>query len=175
MIYDFFTERLRTKAGAEAAIALIMGQTRDFIGTPSSRADHEVLADPYASSTSTGPVESPDTAFDEQSETYYKKAAWEVPERIAKAREDYYSSLATRLESVRALDRGEREMTKEEREGKRVTENELREERKKKELRWRGMEEGWDIVRPETQVTWVDGWQGWLKVFKAPEKTQAEP
>ncbi|WVQ85225.1 hypothetical protein IAT38_007390 [Cryptococcus sp. DSM 104549] len=145
MIYDFFTERYRVQQGADAARALIYAQTRDL-----TREDT--------------------LEFGKEGEAYYGKAARELPKRIADARKEYYDNLAPRIEAARAYEAGQREMTEEEvKKGKVETVAELKEERKKKELRWMGSEEGWRIVEPQKEVVWRDGWEGWLKVFKAPE------
>ncbi len=52
------------------------------------------------------------------------------------------------------------------------TEQELRDERQKKELRWMGQLEGWEIVKPDSPVTWDPKWEGWLKVYEAPGGVQ---
>ncbi|WWD22831.1 hypothetical protein CI109_107325 [Kwoniella shandongensis] len=140
MIASWFNERHRVLAGSQAAIALIESTTR--------------------------PLHPSDLEFDRDNEKYYNKAAKQLPERIATARKDYYDALAPRVEEARKYEYGEREQTDEEKKtGKVVRLDELKEERKKKELRWTGNEEGWEIVKPEKEVTWDDRWDGWLKVF----------
>jgi len=146
MIYDFFTERYRVKAGAEAALALIENNTRSFTRD--------------------------DLNFDRQSEDWYKKAWAELPNKIADLRANYYKDLTPKLESVRALAKGEREMTDDEKKSTAPlkTEADLMEERRKKELRWKGQEEGWEIVQKDREVTWDDRFEEWLQVYDAPPK-----
>jgi len=177
VIWDFFNERRRVLSGAQAAMKLINGETRDFVGPSGlSTEDHEsptfqASYDPSASSSSSSSISGPnselDIAFDQKAESYYLKSFKELPNRFEKARGEYYTSLKDRLLSARSFESGERAMTPEEEKSTKppVTEDDLREERKKKELRWRGMEEGYEIVRPETEVTWDEKWRGWLKVF----------
>lgn len=161
MVYDFFTERYRVREGAELAWALINQETRPFVGTSASNVGLG-LDSSLAKS---------DLEFDTSTENWYKSKFATLPERLQKARDDYYPELATRLQSVRDLASGARELTKEEAKSDKplTTEDDLKKERLKKELRWKGMVEGWEIVRPEREVTWRDGWEGWLRVFKTPE------
>jgi import inner membrane translocase subunit TIM54 len=158
MIYNFFTERERVKEGAEAAYALITNQTRAFEG-PKPRTEDAHLAPELPS----------DLDFGLEGERFYKSDYEKVPQRQAKQRQDYYRSLGERLESARAFARGERELTDEEKASDKpvVTEDDLKAERRKRELRWRGGREGWEIVRPKTAVAWEDAWAGWLRVFDA--------
>ncbi|CAK9786472.1 hypothetical protein CC85DRAFT_267135 [Cutaneotrichosporon oleaginosum] len=159
MIYNFFTERHRVREGAEAAYALITNQTRAFEG-PSKSTDADAHLAPELPA---------DTDFGADTERFYKKDYENVPARQAKQRQDYYRTLAERLESARQFARGERELTDEEKATDKpvVTEDDLRAERRKRELRWRGGREGWEIVRPSTPVAWDDAWAGWLRVFDA--------
>ncbi|WVQ93933.1 hypothetical protein IAU59_001011 [Kwoniella sp. CBS 9459] len=150
MIASFFNERYRVQEGADAALALINSDVR--------------------------PISKDDLEFDKKTEGYYNKAALELPKRIGHARKDYYDALAPRIDEVRAYEYGTREMTEEEKKsGKVVKLDELKEERKKKELRWMGNEEGWEIVKPEAEVAWNEGWEKWLKVFELPEKGKKDP
>lgn len=146
MIYDFFTERKRVKAGAEAAYALIMSQTR--------------------------PMDEADSNFGIEAEQYYKKQYNQVPERNKKAQDEYYTELAKRIESARQFARGERDLTDDEKKSDKpiVTEEDLRAERLKRELRWHGGLEGWNIVKPATPVAWQPEWDGWLRVFEQPSE-----
>lgn len=153
MIYDWFTESKRVQAGAEAAYALLTNEIRPFVGPEEGAA-------------------SPDTAFDTKAESYYKNRYEGLPERTEQARKDYYKDLAPRLESARQFARGERGLTDEEKKSDKpiVTEDALREERRKKELRWLGAIEGFEIVRPETPTAWDPKWNGWLRVFDTSNK-----
>ena len=145
MIRDFFTERHRVRSGANAALALIESHTRPFTSS--------------------------DKDFDRQAEGYYTKAFDEMSARIATARKEYYANLAPRLEAARALASGERELSDAEKKSGReaVTEESLREERRKKELRWFGNEDGREIVRRESEVRWDERWEGWLRVYDLSE------
>jgi import inner membrane translocase subunit TIM54 len=174
MIYDYFTERYRVREGAELAWALIQGETRPFVGPSQSGAD-AILADAAStastSDTLTGGKSSGTTSdldFDRPAEAWYQKDFSSLPSRFTKAREDYYAELANRLESIRALAAGERELTKEEAKSTKPlpTEDDLQKERLKKELRWKGMEEGWGIVKQDKEAVWDPMFEGWLRVFK---------
>ena len=106
-----------------------------------------------------------DLDFDRQSESYYQKSTSAFLQNIEKQREEYYKALPGKLETARALARGEREPTKEEQANPPPTEVELRAERLKKEARWRNDEEGWKFVRPEAPVAWDERFRGALGVF----------
>jgi len=118
-----------------------------------------------------GPTDSsPDVDFDQAGEKWYTRSFFDLPNRIRKAKEDYYPGLQERLETARKFARGEREMTDaEKKSGKIVTEADLREERRKRELRWHGNLEGFEIIKPDHDVTWDDRFEGWLRVYKSPE------
>jgi import inner membrane translocase subunit TIM54 len=140
MIYSFFTEHHRVRSGAEAALALIQGPTRPFFTN--------------------------DLDFERKSEEYYPKWYKDTVERTSQSRKEYYEKLETRLKDARDFADGKREMTKvEEKAAKVTTENELREERKKREMRWIGTEDGYEIVKPDSQIAWDEKWRGWLKVY----------
>ncbi|WVW81661.1 hypothetical protein I302_103656 [Kwoniella bestiolae CBS 10118] len=149
MITSFFTERYRVKEGSEAALALINNSIRPF--NPSGSGDLE---------------------FDVASEEYYNSDSKKLPEKIEEARKDYYEALKPRIEEARKYELGERELTDEEnKSGKVVKLDELKAERKKKELRWMGNAEGWEIVRPESGVAWDERFgEGWLRVFELPKE-----
>jgi len=160
MIYDFFTERYRVQSGSDAAISLILGPTRPFTNSTTITSDNNDNNN------------NNDLDFDRHSEQWYTKSFADLPNRINTARKDYYSALEPRLESARALDNGEREMTDAEKKSSRpvLTEIDLREERRKKELRWFGNEAGYEIVRKEKEVAWDDSFEGWLRVFTMPDE-----
>ena len=145
MIYDFFTERYRVQAGADAALALIESQTRPLV--------HD------------------DLEFNREAEKWYKKDFVKLPSKTQELREEYYKKLEPRLESVRQLARGERDLNDEEKKSDKpvTTEQDLIEERKKKEMRWKGQEEGFEIIRTDKDATWDEKWEGWLNVFELPK------
>ncbi|OXG84452.1 mitochondrial import inner membrane translocase subunit TIM54 [Cryptococcus neoformans var. grubii Br795] len=148
MILDFFNERAKVRQGAQSALALIEGPTRDM-----HRDDAE--------------------HWEEKSEGWYNKTARQLPERLQKARTEYYESIRSRIDLARAYENGDRQMTEEEKKANKVERiQDIQAERLKKELRWRGSEEGWEIVKPETPATWRDNWEGWLKVYQVPEDAQ---
>lgn len=163
MLWDFFTERKKVQAGAEAAYKLIMKHTRPFHG-PSD-------VPPANESNFITPAGS-DLDFDAAVEQYYKSSTHKLPDEIAKARADYYAALPARLKAARDLARGLREPTKEERANPPPTEVELRSERMRKELRWRSDEEGWEIVRPDRPVAWDERFRDALKVFVDPPREE---
>lgn len=142
MIWDFFNERHKVRAGAEAAYKLVSRTTRPF-----ERADLD---------------------FDASAEAYYKSSTAATPTEVKKAREEYYKALPEKLATARALARSEREPTKLEIEAPPPTEVELRAETLKKETRWRRDERGWELVRPDTSIEWDDRWEGPLEVFVDP-------
>jgi import inner membrane translocase subunit TIM54 len=146
MIYDFFTESRRVQQGAEVAYALIMNHTRPF--TIPTESDH------------------PDTDFAADTEQFYTKSYATIPEKNEKAKGVYYKELGERLESARQFARGERDLTDAEKKSDKpvTTEDDLKEERKKREMRWNGGLEGWNIVKAETPVAWDPTWAGWLRV-----------
>ena len=142
MIWGFFNERHKVRAGAEAAYELVSRTTRPFERT--------------------------DLDFDASAESYYKSSTATFPTEVKKVREEYYKALPEKLATARALARREREPTKLEIEAPPPTEVELRAETLKKETRWRRDERGWELVRPETPVEWDDRWEGALEVFVDP-------
>lgn len=178
MIYDFFTEHKRVKAGAEAAYALITEQTRPFRGPEApaaaavdapAAAEAEAAAGEASADAPAGP-QGGDLDFDRAFEKFYKKDYAKLPEEVAKERDTYYGTkLPPRVEAARAFARGEREITAEEKRSDKPVETvqALREQRAKKELRWEGNLEGWDIVKPQTPVAWDDRFAGWLSVYAA--------
>lgn len=148
MILDFFNERAKVRQGAQSALALIEGPTRDM-----HREDAE--------------------HWEEKSESWYNKTARQLPERLQKSRTEYYEAIKSRIDLARAYENGDREMTEEEKKANKVERiQDIQAERLKKELRWKGSEEGWEIVKPETPATWRDRWEGWLKVYQVPEDAQ---
>lgn len=83
MIWDFFHERHKVRAGAEAAYKLVSRATRPF--------------------------ELADLDFDASAEAYYKPSTSTIPTDVQKAREEYYKTLPEKLSTARALARRERE------------------------------------------------------------------
>ncbi|KAI0362445.1 hypothetical protein OH77DRAFT_1416704 [Trametes cingulata] len=175
MVWDFFNERYKVREGAEAAYKLIMGNTRPFtappaeaLGRQTSDVDIEQPQKPFLAE-----LTPTDLDFDRDAESYYKKSVVrDFLSEIEKARKDYYESLAKKLETARALARGTREPTKEERENPPPSEVELRAERLQKELRWTADEEGWNIVRPDKEVEWDERFRNKLRVYVDPTVEQ---
>jgi import inner membrane translocase subunit TIM54 len=149
MIWDFFNERQKVRAGAEAAYKLVSRATRPL--------DRAV-----------------DVDFDVSAEAYYKSSTAAIPAEVQKARAEYYKTLPEKLATARALSRGEREPTKLEIEAPPPTEVELRAERLKKETRWRADERGWELVNPDTLIEWDERWEGALEVFVDPPQSHWE-
>lgn len=143
MLASWFTERHVVRESAEAAMRLILGAQRPV--DPSSDLD-----------------------FDAASESYYKSDFAKVPEKIAKKRTSYYAELEGKIKVARELASGARERTKDETTHPPPTEEQLKEERLKKEIRWRNEEEGWEIVRPGSQVPWDERFGAWLKIYDEP-------
>ena len=158
MIADFFNERARVAAGAEAAYRLVKNYSRPIAG-PSAYSGA-----PLFSPDDKRPLN--DLDFDRENESYYLKSLSSYASDIQKAREEYYAKLPDRLATARALARGEREPTKDEQSNPPPTEVELRAERMQKETRWRDNEEGWEIVRPDKDVAWDERFKRALRVFE---------
>ena len=180
MIWEFFNQRHKARAGAEAAYRLIMGPTRPLNVPPAEQFERiaqeaEARSEPDPSQPHLSEPSLADLDFDKDVEPYYKKSfVRDFAPEIAKAREEYYAKLPARLETARALARGTREPTKEEVNYPPPTEVELRAERMKKELRWRADEEGWEIIRPCKPVAWDERFRDVLKVFMDPPTESAD-
>lgn len=162
MIWNFFNQRNDVRTGAEAGYKLVLGQTRPF-AAPSNTS--ELL---FSDITSSSGEPTSDLDFDKECETHFRKSLLKLPAENAKAREKYYAELKTKLETARALARGTREPTKDEAQNPPPTEVELRAERMKKEKRWRGDLEGWQIIAPATKVAWDSRFRDALSVYVDP-------
>ena len=149
MIWDFFNERQKVLSGARCAYRLIKSQTRPF--EPSTDLDSGLDA-----------------------EYYYKSSMKKYAESVEKIRTGYYKALPDKLKVARDLARGNREPTKDQINYPPPTEVELRAERLKKELRWRGDVTGWDIIKPGAPVAFDERFNGPLQVFVDPPETQTE-
>ncbi|KAL0946541.1 hypothetical protein HGRIS_012748 [Hohenbuehelia grisea] len=168
MLWDFFNQRHKVRAGARAAYSLIIGETRPF---DSPSAETRLFTD---ITTPDNEAPSSDIDFDRSAEAYYKRSTSALAGEIEKARTKFYEALPAKLATARALARGEREYTKEENERPPPSEMELRAERLKKELRWRRDLEGWEIVKPATKVAWDDRFKDILRLFVDPP-SETEP
>jgi mitochondrial import inner membrane translocase subunit TIM54 len=162
MIWDFFNQRQRVRDGADAAYRLIAAPPRPIHG-PSSYDEHPTKVDTSPSS---------DLSFDLQAESFYR--ATSLPSDIEKARKSYYDALQPKIITARQLARGEREPTKDERNYPPPTEVELRAERMKKELLWRGDLSGWEIISPTTAVAWDPRFENALSVYPEVERDNAQ-
>ena len=143
MIWDFFNQRHHVRAGAEAASRLIASNSRPF--EDSMDKDEN------------------DLDLGKDAEAYYKVSS--LADDINKTRRKYYEELPAKLQVARALARGEREPTKEERENPPPTEVELSAERMNKERRWRSDVMGWSMVDPISRVTWDERFKNALRIF----------
>ncbi|KAJ7709460.1 inner membrane protein import complex subunit Tim54-domain-containing protein [Mycena rosella] len=159
MIWQFFNRRHDVRAGAEAGYTLVMKHTRPF-APPSDAPFSDITPGPPS-----------DADFDTQCEAYFQKSLFKIPAENDKARQKYYVELKTKLETARALARGEREPTKDEVANPPPTEVELRAERLKKEKRWRGDLLGWQIVSPAARVAWDDRFRDALSVYVPPPES----
>lgn len=92
-----------------------------------------------------------------------------MPKRIEDAKKDYYKELKKNVKVARELAYGEREPTRAEKSNPPKTEVELREQRLKKELKWKEDLEGWEVLNGG--VTWDDKFDGVLQVFEQPSQT----
>lgn len=157
MMWDFFIQRHKVRSGAEAGYRLVMNYSRSII-PPSEESELQTR-------------ENGDLDFDNHVESFYRKSLFSIPADIEKARKEYNKALPARLATARALARGIREPTKDEREYPPPTEVELRAERMKNEQRWRRDLEGWDIVKPRQNVVWDSRFGHSLRVFTDPPST----
>lgn len=160
MLWGFFNERHKVRAGSEAAYSLIMGHTRPFAAPNTTDTASEVQESQPAKR------QGGDLDFDLPAESYYDGAY--TPSETEKARKTYYDALPAKLATARALARGTRAPTKEEDSHPPPTEVELRAERLKKEMRWRGDEAGWEIVKPGQPAQWDERFADALRVFDEP-------
>ncbi len=178
MIWEFFNERVKVREGAEAAYKLVLGNTRPFVAPPAETLAYpEVDIDPMQpQKPSLAELSPTDLDFDREAESYYKKSVVrDFVSEIEKARKEYYDTLVKKLETARALARGTREPTKEERNYPPPTEVELRAERLKKEQRWTIDEEGFNIIRPDKDVEWDERFRTVLEVYTDPSPAQFPP
>ncbi|KAG6898257.1 hypothetical protein C0992_000702 [Termitomyces sp. T32_za158] len=164
MIWEWFNQRRRVRAGAEAGYRLVMNCSRQ-INYPTEQ-PKTVFADITQTSVSQG-----DLDFDKEVEWWYKGSLSKFTSEIEKARDKYYDKLPAKLATARELARGVREPTKEELDNPPPTEVELRAERMKKELRWRHDVAGWDIIKPQQKVVWDDRFRTALRIFT--DRTEA--
>jgi import inner membrane translocase subunit TIM54 len=161
MIWDFFNQRHKVRSGAEAGYRLVMKHSRP-INLPLGEIE------PLFTDITPETHENGDIDFDKHAESFYKKSLFSIPKDIEKAREKYYEALPAKLATARALARGTRELTKEEKEYPPPTEVELSAERMKNEQRWRRDLEGWGIVNPAQKVVWDDCFRNSLRIFINP-------
>ncbi|KAG2041891.1 inner membrane protein import complex subunit Tim54-domain-containing protein [Suillus americanus] len=160
MLWGFFNERHKVRAGSKAAYSLVMSHTRPF-AAPNTTVSASGVQDSQPGGRQGG-----DLDFDLPAESYYDGAY--TPSETEKARNTYYDTLPAKLATARALARGIRAPTKEEDSHPPPTEVELRAERLKKEMRWCGDEAGWEIVKPGQPAQWDERFADALQVFDEP-------
>lgn len=171
MIWDFFNQRHKVRSGSEAAYRLIMRQSRPIMAPTSSSPND--LQDPAVDSRPLD-LHGGDLDFDVEAESYFKSSLSSTATDIEDAREKYYAALPTKLATARAISRGTREPTKDEISHPPPTEVELRAERMKKELRWRGDLDGWELIRRDNGVPWDKRFATSMKVFVDPVPEEGE-
>jgi mitochondrial import inner membrane translocase subunit TIM54 len=168
MFIGLFTEHKKVKEGGEAALKLILGGQRDFVGREAKDAALALPSETATGSDVTEPTS--DLDFDVMEEGYYKKDFKHTLSRIEKNRTEYYEDkLKPKLQATRELAAG-REPTKEEVSKPPPSEADLRKERQDKEFTWTKQAEGYDIVKKGSEVPWDERWKGWLKVYTSPEE-----
>ena len=165
MIWDFFNQRHKIRSGAEAGYRIVMKESRP-IKVPENI--HDLSSSNPATADDIPSTNFGDLDFDKGAESYYKKSLDSLHKDTEKARQKYYEDLAAKLDTARQLARGTREPTKEELENPPPTEVELRAERLKKERRWRNDLEGWDIIKPSSNVSWDERYRSALQIFITP-------
>lgn len=169
MIWEFFNQRHKVKCGAEAGYKLVIGVSQPLQGPNSLEHGSKDFSTSHSTEDSLRPSQG-DLDFDRHVEPYYNNSTQTIPDDIEKARQNYYEALPKKLSIARELARGVRENTKQELNNPPPTEVELRAERLKKEQRWRDDADGWNIVRPSTDVAWDERFRGALRVFVGPPK-----
>jgi mitochondrial import inner membrane translocase subunit TIM54 len=138
MILEFFNRRQDVRIGGNTALTIIQALTRDFTKV--------------------------DLDWGVETEAYYKTSLYNLPSDIESAQNAYYKELPKRLAIARALDRQEREPTRDESRNPPPTEVELRAERLSREFKWRNSLHGWDLIRPDHKIEWDERFAS-LKVF----------
>lgn len=167
MIWGFFNQRHKVRSGAEAGYRIVMKESQP-IEVPENINDLLSSSNPTIhDAPNFGHLD-----FDKGVESYYKKSLDSLHEDTEKARKKYYEDLAPKLDTARQLARGTREPTKEELENPPPTEVELRAERLKKERRWHDDLEGWDIIKPSSNVSWDERCRGALRIFITPNNEE---
>lgn len=177
IIWEFFNQRHKVREGAEAGVLIVNNHTRAFNAPTPFQSEFSQdtppeggIAEPVVST-----MEGGDFDFDQSVESYYKSNLSTTIEDIEKERKKYYATtLPPKLASARALARNLREPTKEEIAKPPPTEVELRAERIKKELKWRGDEAGWRIVGPDAGVQWDERLREVLKVYDGTKEVDSE-
>jgi import inner membrane translocase subunit TIM54 len=179
MIWEWFNERERVRAGAEAAYRLIKAETRPFHAPTSDELQAASTAASFSSADDASSVATPassptlpetDLDFDRAGESVYKTSLSKWPAEVEKAKKEYYAALPAKLATARELARRTREPTKDEETHPPPTEMELRQERMKKEQRWKADMAGWDIIKPDANVWWDERFRDALRVFTDPKE-----
>lgn len=171
MIWEWFNERHRVQAGSEAAYRLVKNVTRPFMAP--SPAEMDAYRQQIATLSQEEDVPRPtlpdsDLEFDRIGEAAYKRSLNKWPQEVEEARKEYYKALPAKLATARALARRTREPTKDELANPPPTEMELRQERMKREQRWRADMAGWDMIKPDSEVAWDERFRDALRVFADP-------
>ena len=165
-ILGFWRRRDKVRMGGEAAMRLLNGDkhsAREFDA-------------PEGAEHITAPPQGGDLDWGLHGEERYAPFFLKTSRDIVKARENYYKSLPERVLASRQIARGEREMTKQEARDPPPSESDLRVERFQKEKDWRGLQMGFDIIKPDAPVTWDPSFRGSLRVFDdAPEAQAGKP
>lgn len=87
-------------------------------------------------------------------EWHYRKTFSETPLNIFNGRKAFYEELPAKLKVARELENRDRLPTKDEQKYPPPTEADLRQERLKKEKKWRNDLQGWILTRFGSQVPW---------------------
>ncbi|KAK4053121.1 mitochondrial import inner membrane translocase subunit tim54 [Microbotryomycetes sp. JL201] len=175
-IVGFFNKRADARLGGESALAIILAKTRPFeppverteTGEMRGLLDDNLVAEVRAGKRPeltcvdgqrTGSKDL-DFMFEvDENPVSFRKAYRSMPKNWEYYRRQYYKDeLAPKLKTARELASGAREPTKNETKYPPKTENELRQERLDKELRWRREQEGWAVVRSGSGVAWNEKW-----------------
>lgn len=163
-IGGFFRQRDKVLAGAQDGL-------RICLGAKETARPFETGPEPVPET----PPQGGDLDWGLASEERYPPFFFNTVKNIETSRERFYTELPGRLKAARELARGEREPTKTEKNHPPPTEQELREERLRKEKEWRGTLMGYEIVKPDAGVAWDERFRPALRVFTDPPADYEPP
>lgn len=157
-IIGFFNHRERVRAGGEVGVTIALGRKE-------SAREYDAPLDSRTGSIKEDPPQGGDFDWGLEGEVFTPPRFGKLPKTIEEARESYYKEMPRKLKDTRSLARGEREPSTFEKNEPPKSEREMREERITKERLWRAEEEGYEVLRPDAGVAWLEAFRGALRVF----------